>query len=608
MMRWLAPFLLLASVFVHWPGPQADFTYDDRDFVETNQSIRSLTTALAAFAAPFPPDQPQRALYRPLTNLSYALDYALWGERARGYHGTNVALYALVVLLVYRLARVYLPSTGFALGVALLFSVHPVHCDAVDSIAGRSEILSLLWSLLSLLLFLRVVRDPAPRLQRPALLGSAAAYALACLSKESGTVLPALLAVHCWVLRAPPRGTGARGWLREVRLVGPHAAVLVLYAALRMASLGQFTPASAILRDSDFWTRFHTMGTVFFLDLRLLILPDVLQVDYYYQALVGLVERANLASLLGWVLLLGFLFLAVRLLRAHFWRQAPDETAADVRERAAALFGLALFFGTLFPYAHVLDIGALMAERFLLAPSLGFLLLIVLWGRRLLRRRLPATAGRVVAALLLASLTAAGAWRSHARAVEWRDARLLWQAAQRNIVGDKRVHANLAAAHLARGELTSARAQIERALKLDPDFVPALGNLGLLQIAEGHLDAATATYRRILELEPSDVLAWYNLGVVAARRQQHSLAVEHYQHALELSPNFAWARRNLQDSERALEEARAFLADQRGTASRRRDPTFLRRYARACRAVGDLACAEAFEKRAGPADGSQRSR
>ena len=40
------------------------------------------------------------ALYRPLTNLSYALDHSIWGEVARGYHLGNVALYAIVVLLV----------------------------------------------------------------------------------------------------------------------------------------------------------------------------------------------------------------------------------------------------------------------------------------------------------------------------------------------------------------------------------------------------------------------------------------------------------------------------------------------------------------------------
>jgi tetratricopeptide (TPR) repeat protein len=559
MTRWLLPLLLLASVFVHWPGSRADFSYDDRDFVETNQSIRTLAGALAAFGEPFPPHQPQRALYRPLTNLTYAFDHAIWGEQARGYHLANVALYAIVVLLVYGLARAYLPAPGYAFSVALLFSVHPVHCDAVDSIAGRSEILCLLFSLVALLLFLRTLREPRPRLGQPALLASAAAYALACLAKESGAVLPAVLAVHCWVLRPPARGAGLRAWLRELRPVLPHAVVLASYAALRMGVLGRFSPETAILRGSDFWTHVHTMGTVFFFDLRLLVLPNILEVDYYYQALIGLVDRATPASLLGWLGLLGLLGVALRLALRHFGERgerAAGEPSSLARERAVALCSFSIFFATLLPYSHVLEIGALIAERFLFAPSLGFLLLVTLAARRLLERRLRARAALAVAVLLVAALASAGAWRSHARAADWRDDVRLWRSAEQHLRGDKRVHTNLAGAYIERGELGSARIQLDKALELDPHYIPALGNLGILQLEEGRLDEATAIYRRIVEEDPRDFLAWNNLGIIEMRRQRYASAVEHFRRALEINPNFAWARRNLRESERALSEAR----------------------------------------------------
>ena len=556
MTRWLLPLLLLASVLVHCPGGRADFSYDDRDFVETNQSIRSLAGALAAFGAPFPPHQPQRALYRPLTNLSYAFDHALWGEQARGYHLANVALYAIVVLLVYALARAYLPAPGYAFSVALLFSLHPVHCDAVDSIAGRSEILCLLFSLVALLLFLRTLREPRPRLGHPALLASAAAYALASLAKESGVLLPAVLAAHCWVLRPPARGAGLRAWLRELRPVLPHVVVLMVYVSLRMAILGRFSPETAILRGSDFWTHVHTMGTVFFFDLRLLILPDILEVDYYYQALIGLVDRATPASLLGWLGLLGLLGLALRLVLRHFGESAPEEPPELARERAVALCAFSIFFGTLLPYSHVLEIGALIAERFLFAPSLGFLLLVVLGARRLLGSRLRGRAALAVAVLLVSTLAGVGAWRSHARAADWRDDVRLWRSAERHLRGDKRVHTNLAGAYLERGELGPARAQLEKALELDSAYLPALGNLGVLQLEEGSLDDATATYRRILELAPRDFLTWNNLGIIEMRRRRYASAAEHFQRALEINPNFAWARRNLRESERILSEGR----------------------------------------------------
>ena len=44
-------------------------------------------------------------LARPLTSISYALDYAVWGGRALGYRLTGVLLHTLNVVLLYLLVR-----------------------------------------------------------------------------------------------------------------------------------------------------------------------------------------------------------------------------------------------------------------------------------------------------------------------------------------------------------------------------------------------------------------------------------------------------------------------------------------------------------------------
>lgn len=534
----LALSLLLAAVaVVHWPPPGAEFSYDDRDFIENNQSLRSLGEAVRALAMPFPPEQPERALYRPVTALSYALDYALFGAHARGFHAVNVALYLAVVVLIERLALSYLGSAGFALSVASLFALHPVHCDAVDSVAGRSEILALLFSLASLLLLLRGTAA--------ARLASAAAYALACLSKETGAVLPGVLAVHLWVRSPPARGAGPSAWLRGLRPLAPHAAVLLAYLLLRSAALGHFTPAAAIFRDSDLVTRLSTMGAIFLVDLYLLVLPSTLQVDFYYQALIGLLPRFTAASLLGWGWPLGLLAWTARLAA----RQLAEPAGAAARERAVALSALSIFLVMLFPYSHVIDFGALLAERFLFAPSLGFVLLVAWAARRGLARALPAPARSAAAAALVLALSAAGAWRSHQRALEWRDAVALWQSAAQVLHGDVRVHANLGAEYLDRGDLAAARSEIERALAIAPDHLPSLGNLGGLLLEEGRIEEATALYARIAALSPGDFLAWNNLAIAELRRGRNDAAVVHLRHALELNPNSAMVRRNLADAE-----------------------------------------------------------
>lgn len=529
--------LLAATLMVHAPL-DADFSYDDNEFVVANQSIRSIGGAVVALARPFPPEQPERGLYRPLTNLSYAFDHALWGSEALGFHAVNVALYAVVVLLVERLAWTYLGSAGFAFAVALLFAMHPVHCEAVDSVSGRSEILALLFSLTSLLFFLRATRGEASRLG--ALLGSAAAYALACASKETGVLLPAVLAVHAWSLAPPRPGSGPRVWLRGLRPLAAHGAVLVTYLLLRGSVLGRFAPAEGVLRESDLVGRLATIGTVFLVDLRLLIWPD-LEVDFFYQAMVGRPEALDAVALVGWVAIATMGVGALRLARRHFAASGPEVD----RERAAWLCAASIFAVTLLPTSHVVDFGALLAERFLFAPSLGFVLLVALGGRRLLAHLPAALRPRAATAVLVAVLAGAGAWRSHARAAEWRDPALLWSAAARSLPGDKRVHTNLAAVLIERGELTAARAAIGRALALDPDYRSALGNLGAVQLEEGKLDEAAATWGHLLELEPDDFMTWYNVGRLELQRGNAELAARNFQRSLDLNPNFSHARLGL---------------------------------------------------------------
>jgi tetratricopeptide (TPR) repeat protein len=543
----LAALLLAASVLApHWPRERADFTFDDVDFIETNQSIRSLPEAFAALLAPFPPDQPERGLYRPLTSLAYALDHRIGGGAARAFHRDNVLLYGVVVALVYRLARTYGRSPGFALSLALLFAVHPVHCDAVDAVAGRSELLALLFSLAALLAFLRT-RQASSRRSGAWLAASAGAYALACAAKETAVVLPAILAVHAWML-APAAGIGPRA--RALARLLPHAAVLVLYLAARLAALERFAPSEPLMRGIPFEIRLHTVGRVFLENLRLLVFPRVLEIDFYYLETVGVATGGSPAALAG----LAALTAAAGALAWLLLRRAPEPGAAGPPDaHALTACGLALFLGFLLPVSHVFDFGALMAERFLFAPSLGFLLLVVLAGARAVDALpAPAPLRRAVAAALVGALALAGSVRSAARAAEWRDSVGLWLAADRDLPDHPMVLSNLASAWIERGDHEAADAVLERGLARDPHNVPMLGSLGNLRMAQRRLSEARAAFEHVLRLAPEDFVTWNNLGVLEVLRDRPADAIPLFQRSLAINPNFAEARRNLADVEAHL--------------------------------------------------------
>ena len=77
-------------------------------------------------------------LYRPLTTLSYALQYRLCGPDPFSYHLVNILLHTLTTLLLYRLVRNLIGQSAPALAATLLFAVHPAISEAVCAAVGRA--------------------------------------------------------------------------------------------------------------------------------------------------------------------------------------------------------------------------------------------------------------------------------------------------------------------------------------------------------------------------------------------------------------------------------------------------------------------------------------
>jgi len=623
-----AALLVAAVALVHWPPPDAEFNLDDGDFVLDNQSLRSVEGATRAWLRSFPPGQNDRALYRPLTNTSHALEWAVFGAAPRGYFFVNVALYAAVVLVFWRFVARFGCSAprrppdaeadagepgaarreAVAFGAALLFAMHPVHSEVVDGVAGRSELLSLLFSLLALMRFQRALGEHARRADA-ALALVWTLFALA--SKESGlAVVGAVVVLTALAHLAAP---GRLPWRRLALELAPFALVAGGYLALRTGVLGRFSPApdTRSFAFADLGERLATLGAVQLEYLRLLVWPWPLQPDFYYAARPELLGASPLRSVLGWLAIAAAAFAFAALWRASV-RAARRGTFDPAGPRAAALLGISLYALYMLPISHVFDVGALMAERFAFAPSAGALLALA--GATC--ARLPADARwparfAAVAVLLLATV---GAGLSHQRARAWRDGVVLWSAAVEAMPTDARAWNQLAAAFIRRGDATHARAAAQRALALDPRAYGPRLNLALLDQEAGDFEAADAHYRALLGIGRLDHHGWLNRARLEARRGRLWLAREYVARAIRHYPNFAEAPPLRAQLDAELAAARALL-DARGDASASdATPEQLARLAAACRAIGDRTCSAHFAReqrrarqlRPQPAPGSAR--
>ena len=95
---------------------------------------------------------------------------------------------------------------------------------------------------------------------------------------------------------------------------------------------------------------------------------------------------------------------------------------------------------------------------------------------------------------------------------------------------------------------------IQEALRLDPDYTPALSHLGSILVAEGDDEGAIKLFDRILEINPNYISAYGNLASVYAKRGELAIAREYLLNLLKLAPINRNARKMLAKIELSIQK------------------------------------------------------
>lgn len=143
-----------------------DFVFDDTEVILNNKDILPSTPLGNIFSNDYWGTNLKSNLshksYRPLTILSFRMNYVLFGGlQSWHFHLVNIVLHVIISTLSWSVFCKVLGEhknvTGF-LG-AILFSVHPVHSEAVCGVVGRADLLSALFFFLSFLAYAKIDGD-----------------------------------------------------------------------------------------------------------------------------------------------------------------------------------------------------------------------------------------------------------------------------------------------------------------------------------------------------------------------------------------------------------------------------------------------------------------
>ncbi|MEI6900727.1 MAG: hypothetical protein WCL00_12685, partial [Bacteroidota bacterium] len=174
-------------------------TWDDDYFVTGNTLIKdfNFNSVRLMFTTPV------AGAYVPLTLMSLAFDYLLFGLNPVGFHFTNLLLHLLCSFLVfYFLHQLGLKPIYAAFG-ALLFGIHPMHVESFAWVTERKDLLYGLFFLLSLISYLKYLKEQEKGMKFLVL--SLVAFILALFSKIQAVTLPLALLLLDYLFKRPFR-------------------------------------------------------------------------------------------------------------------------------------------------------------------------------------------------------------------------------------------------------------------------------------------------------------------------------------------------------------------------------------------------------------------
>jgi hypothetical protein len=212
--RLLAAAVLLAAVIGTLYGPSLGFeatTVDDEALIFRNPVQQNF--GLEQAVESFDPTASRLAYglqYTPLTDISYVLDRALFGDDAGPYHLQSIVLHVAATWALGLLALALGATPLVALATATVFAVHPLQVESVAWISGRDVPLAGFLTLGCLLAWCGARRRESAELDWLAFLATVAAN----LAKQSAVTIAALLLVVELVGRASGRWPGRRSaWI-----------------------------------------------------------------------------------------------------------------------------------------------------------------------------------------------------------------------------------------------------------------------------------------------------------------------------------------------------------------------------------------------------------
>ena len=300
--------------------------------------------------------------YRPASMIMFAIEWQLFPDNPHVSHLLNVLIYALTCWLLFILLCKIFEKKFSNYGVmfpfvcTLLYTLHPIHTEVVDSIKARDDLMCFLFGILAIMQMIKAIEKNS--ISRMIVAGLC--YFIALFSKESAITFMVIIPLVLYVF--------TESTIRKIRIATGILALFtcvflaIRYMVLASAPIDDFSSplVNSLITAPDFMSQKATAFYVLLRYIELLIIPHPLSYNYTFAQIPNQTFK-DIQALLG--IIIYSIAVCVTIIKFH--------------KKNVIAFSILLYLITIAPVSNILMlIGSPMAERFLYIPSLGFCIII----------------------------------------------------------------------------------------------------------------------------------------------------------------------------------------------------------------------------------------
>lgn len=514
----------------------------DDEFVTHNEVVKKGFGAIPGFFKSYYFSQKgnvgtQTSDYRPVVKTTFAIEYALFGEKPGRSHALNIFIYFCLSLTLFYVLKRMLKNYNilFPFLITMVFMAHPVHTEVVASLKNRDEMLAFLGAILALYFLLRF----ADNRKAIHVVLAALFYVLGYLSKPS--ILPFLalypLVFYFFTDLKPKTYLPA---LIALVVVGVLVHYLPRWLILPEAQRVNSFIENPLYQVHGIWYRLGTgfIGLLFY--LRILIYPHPLLYYYGYNQ-IPLDNLGNIWAILSILIYLGiFIYALIKL-----------------REKHLVSFAILWYLIAIAMYSNILiPVVGIVGERFVFVASLGFCIILVYLIFRIFRTdpknltiEFDARAKIIVVlALILIPYTVMTITRNR----EWRSLLSLYSKDIPYLKNSAKANTQYAGYlmntvfsdpnFLSKGQANKFKSEIilqhfRRSLEIYPNQYQTVNDMGSVYLFfERNSDSAVHYLSKATRLKPELIPAWVNLGMAYKEKGDYEKAIECYNTILQKRP------------------------------------------------------------------------